>query len=525
MKKPIQITLFLLLICLSKISLAQSYPVGLSIDSISMADDLPYVNLNYTSSYWHKFTVYKPSSYDSLTSPIVFAIHGTGGSGNTTAGILQDIANRRKAIIIAPNMTTFPVRSGDVLETTRDTVTPCSQLRPGIFVFKNLYKHIIQKESRGSIPTYMIGFSVGAQFVSRYLIYRTSYPDSIPLKMAVSADPYYYTFPTENFNGETMWWLCGFIQNPAIHYSGPPFYTHCDYTDSLLCFFCNDNAIQYYNENYGILIGTADTDSLFDTSCLMIQGVNRYERAQTFYAFCDSNAINRGTTLKWEYAEVPNIGHSELYLYTTKASPTDSSTIAETLLFDTPYHTPLNIAPVAEFYTSSYKIADTINAGDTIFFINASYNTNSYIWYFGDSTTSTAVNPYHVYNTAGSYEVILSARNANGCRGWRSKRNQVRVIGTVGVKEDLQANFNVQLIPNPAHEHCELKIEGDGLKSIKTGELFSAQGVKILTLFNSLSLSVANYNQTININNLSAGIYYIKVCGDNGYVIKKLVVY
>lgn len=364
----------------------------------------------------------------------------------------------------------------------------------------------------------MIGFSAGAQLVSRYLLYRASYPDSIPLRMSVSADPQFYTFPTEIFNGDTMFWVCGYYPLPITS-------IYCSQTDSIFSFFCNDNAIQYYNENYGVLIGTADNLPLSDGPCLMAQGANRYERAQTFYAFCDSNAINRGSTLKWEYAEVPNIGHSELYLYTTKASPTDSSTIAETLLFDTPYHAPLNIAPVAEFYTSSYKVIDSINAGDTIFFINASYNTNSYIWYFGDSTTSTDVNPYHVYNTAGSYEVILSARNANGCRGWRNKRHQVRVIGTVGVKEELQTNFNVQLIPNPAHENCELKIDGEGLKSIKTGELFSIQGTKISTLFNSLNLSGTSHNQTINLKNLAAGIYYVKITGEGGSVTKKLMVY
>lgn len=67
------------------------------------------------------------------------------------------------------------------------------------------------------------------------------------------------------------------------------------------------------------MIGTGDTIAFTDGPCGMIRGSNRYERAQTFYAFCDSNAVNRGTTLKWAYAEVPGIGHDENGLYNTKA--------------------------------------------------------------------------------------------------------------------------------------------------------------------------------------------------------------
>lgn len=52
-------------------------------------------------------------------------------------------------------------------------------------------------------------------------------------------------------------------------------------------------------------------------------------------------------------------------------------------------------------------------------FTNLSVNANNYFWYFGDSTYSTQVNPYHVYNTAGRYNVAMSAYSTTGCNGWR----------------------------------------------------------------------------------------------------------
>jgi hypothetical protein len=95
-----------------------------------------------------------------------------------------------------------------------------------------------------------------------------------------------------------------------------------------------------------------------------------------------------------------------------------------------------------------------------------------------------------------------------------------------GIKENQLSPFvTLNLYPNPAHDNCELKIEGDGLKSIKSGELFSVQGTKISTLFNSLNLSGPTYNQTINLNNLAAGIYYVKITGEGVSVTRKLMVY
>jgi PKD repeat protein len=54
--------------------------------------------------------------------------------------------------------------------------------------------------------------------------------------------------------------------------------------------------------------------------------------------------------------------------------------------------------------------------GDTVFFTNNAINAQSYEWNFGDgSATSTEESPYHVYQTADSFEVTLIAIN-NGSR-------------------------------------------------------------------------------------------------------------
>ncbi|MES2621928.1 MAG: M4 family metallopeptidase, partial [Bacteroidota bacterium] len=51
----------------------------------------------------------------------------------------------------------------------------------------------------------------------------------------------------------------------------------------------------------------------------------------------------------------------------------------------------------------------------TVNFSNTSSNANSYIWYFGDGTTSSATSPSHIYTASGLYSVKLVAIGGGTC--------------------------------------------------------------------------------------------------------------
>ncbi|NLK53510.1 MAG: PKD domain-containing protein [Bacteroidales bacterium] len=75
---------------------------------------------------------------------------------------------------------------------------------------------------------------------------------------------------------------------------------------------------------------------------------------------------------------------------------------------------PSVIAPVAAF-TGSPR---TITAGQNVQFTDQSTNNpTSWSWSFGDGGTSTTRNPSHVYNTAGTFTVTLTATNSAGSDG------------------------------------------------------------------------------------------------------------
>ena len=52
---------------------------------------------------------------------------------------------------------------------------------------------------------------------------------------------------------------------------------------------------------------------------------------------------------------------------------------------------------------------------DPVIFNNNSANGNAFYWDFGDGTTSTAINPSHLYPGAGNYTVTLVVTDTNGC--------------------------------------------------------------------------------------------------------------
>ncbi|RYE18142.1 MAG: PKD domain-containing protein, partial [Sphingobacteriales bacterium] len=64
--------------------------------------------------------------------------------------------------------------------------------------------------------------------------------------------------------------------------------------------------------------------------------------------------------------------------------------------------------PTAAFASNAY----TVCIGQAIQLINQSVNSSTYIWDFGDGTTSVLVNPAHTYSTAGLYNIrLVSYRN------------------------------------------------------------------------------------------------------------------
>lgn len=78
--------------------------------------------------------------------------------------------------------------------------------------------------------------------------------------------------------------------------------------------------------------------------------------------------------------------------------------------------------PIISFYSceklpeTSFTYTPSVNpeAGETVHFKNTTPEANSFQWDFGDGNTSILESPEHLYEEAGTYEVLLTATNDDG---------------------------------------------------------------------------------------------------------------
>src|SRR5690606_24201276 len=61
-------------------------------------------------------------------------------------------------------------------------------------------------------------------------------------------------------------------------------------------------------------------------------------------------------------------------------------------------------------------------------FANSTTGANSYLWNFGDGSTSTGMNPNHTYSSLGNYDVTLIATASNGCKDTMVKPAYINLV-------------------------------------------------------------------------------------------------
>lgn len=83
----------------------------------------------------------------------------------------------------------------------------------------------------------------------------------------------------------------------------------------------------------------------------------------------------------------------------------------------------------------------------TVNFTNAT-NASSYLWDFGDSTTSTQANPAHSYNNFGSFNVTLIAKDSVGCIDTLTKPAYIQIAKPVITFSNLPAKGCIPLTVN-----------------------------------------------------------------------------
>jgi gliding motility-associated-like protein len=102
-------------------------------------------------------------------------------------------------------------------------------------------------------------------------------------------------------------------------------------------------------------------------------------------------------------------------------SPTNNSGFCNNAVFKFDFNFPI---VVADFDADLNCLPAPVD------FTNTSYGATSYLWDFGDNTTSAQVSPSHVFPGPGVYTVTLIASNAATCNQADTLSQQVVVLGT-----------------------------------------------------------------------------------------------
>ena len=178
----------------------------------------------------------------------------------------------------------------------------------------------------------------------------------------------------------------------------------------------------------------------------------------------------------------------------------------------------LEITPSGSFHNLSIGVkAGTVILGNAfpvasfdievnleeVILLNSSENADSYFWDFGDNQNSTEMNPSHVFENPGEFDIVLVASNACGS----DTLDQVATIS--GLQEILWTE--VQLYPNPADKQIQLELPAS----------FQQIDIQILNNEGKLIKQISRQNQSsllISVSDFAEGMYWIYGILDEQYI-------
>jgi len=236
----------------------------------------------------------------------------------------------------------------------------------------------------------------------------------------IGCSPLNVNFINTSSNAITYLWNFGnndtsIAMNPSFDYT-----TSGIYTITLIAYGaggCNDTMI---HSNYI----TIDTLPVITSSFTAVPLSGCNPLTVTF-----NNTSTNGIYHTWHFGDLttdttnnPSHTYNDSGTFTVKLYSIDSALCGVVIDSST---TTITVYPQA---TASFT-ADTLTGCSpfTVHFINNSSNTTSFLWNFGNISTSTDTAPSYTYTTSGSYTITLIAYSTGGCNDTMIQTNFITV--------------------------------------------------------------------------------------------------
>lgn len=140
-------------------------------------------------------------------------------------------------------------------------------------------------------------------------------------------------------------------------------------------------------------------------------------------------------------------------------------------------------------------------------FTNKSIHGYKYSWQFGDDSTSTQMNPSHLYEKSGTYTAKLIVENTCG-----EKQEKTITFTLNGSAISIVNTEDIKVYPNPAVD--DIKIESDNIENgIYDIQLFSMDGKVVFR--DTVKINNQKISYKLNISSISNGMFILKLKKEN----------
>ena len=170
----------------------------------------------------------------------------------------------------------------------------------------------------------------------------------------------------------------------------------------------------------------------------------------------------------------------------------------------------MNTAPTAGFTsTSSYLTGVFSNT-------SSSAGTTTYLWDFGDGSTSTQADPNHVYGSTGVYTVTLTVTNDCGTNVFTN----TITLSVAGLEE--VADFGtINVYPNPSTGEFQLEMDVNYAMNLDI-VVTNALGQKLLV--RSLNTTNGVHTETIDLSTEAVGVYYLNISSEGNTLTNRMII-
>jgi PKD repeat protein len=284
-----------------------------------------------------------------------------------------------------------------------------------------------------------------------------------------------------------------------------------------------------------------DSTTVFANNDVAVNFTMVPDSTNPYNFFCFNSSIGTGNTYAWDFGDATvSSATSPTHLYSAIGTYNVCLTASSFLCGADTLCQAVNVTGVPASCLALFNIADdTLNPDPNAHYVyNLSYGaTLSYLWDFGDGTTSTSMTPSHVYAGTGPYLLCLSVDNGVGCTDMycdslisadslnRSSGTMQLVVydlptfySTTGISN--QANLNsISVFPNPFDDVTLFEI-----KSNKT-EIYSFELTDVLAKKVKSKTGISEKQFEISREGLQNGIYFYKVYSSESVIgIGKVVI-